>query len=70
MDEDLRVGVVVGNYLSTEGAGVFGVLGDFHFFDHLTKRGTISGAVLAGDSDLLGALSLKRGREEMLLILG
>lgn len=42
--------------LAAEGADVAGVLGDFHLLDLLTERGTITGSVLAGDADLLGAL--------------
>ncbi len=42
--------------LSAECADIFGVLGDFHLLDGLTHRGAVTGAVLADDSDLLGAL--------------
>jgi hypothetical protein len=40
--------------LSTEPANIFGMLGDFHLLDGLTQRGTVIGAVLAYDSNLLG----------------
>jgi len=46
-------------YLSTETAGILGVLGDFHLLNHFTQRGTITGTVLASDSDLLCTLGLK-----------
>ena len=44
--------------LTAEGAGVAGVLGDFHLLDLLTQRGTIAGSVLAGDSNLLRSFHL------------
>ena len=44
--------------LSTEGAHVFGVLGDFHLLDGLTEGGTITGSVLAHNSDFLGTFGL------------
>ncbi len=37
------------------------MLGDFHLLDGLTQRGAVTGAVLADDSDLLGALGLENG---------
>jgi len=43
--------------LSTEGASVLSMLGDFHLLDGLPEAGAVSGAVLASDSNLLGALS-------------
>lgn len=42
--------------LSAEGAGVLGVLGDFHLLDLFSERGTVSSTVLAGNTDLLRAL--------------
>ena len=42
--------------LSTEGACVLGMLGDFHLLDGLPKAGAVPGAVLAGDPNLLGSL--------------
>lgn len=45
-------------YLATEGAEVLGVLRHIHLLDNLTQRGTIAGAVLAGDAHLLRALRL------------
>lgn len=49
-----------GPHLSAERAGVFGVLRDFDLLDHLTQGGSISGAVLSNDSDLLCTLGLRR----------
>ena len=40
--------------LSTEGAQVFGMLGDFHLRDGLTEGGNITGSVIARNSDILG----------------
>ena len=40
---------------ATEGAGILGVLADFNFLHHFSEGGTITGPVLAHDSDLLGA---------------
>ena len=37
-------------YLAAEGAGVAGVLGDFHLLDLLAERGTIAGTVLGDNS--------------------
>lgn len=48
------------SYLSAEVAEVLGVLGDLHLLDGLTEGGTVTGAVLADDSDLLGALGLEK----------
>lgn len=48
------------SYLSTEGARVFGVLGDFHLFDHFTEGSTISSSVLSCDSDFLGTFGLRK----------
>jgi len=45
-------------HLSTERTGVFAVLRDFHLLDHLPERGTITGAIFTGDSNLLSTLSL------------
>jgi len=42
--------------LATEGASVLRVLGDFHLLDGLPEAGAVPGAVLAGDSNLLGSL--------------
>ena len=44
--------------LSAEVASIPGVLGNFHLSDHFTQASTITGTILAGDSDLLCALSL------------
>jgi len=41
---------------ATEDAGVLGVLSNLHLLDGLSQGGTITRAVLAGDSDLLRAL--------------
>ena len=37
---------------ATEGAGILGVLADFNFLHHFSEGGTITGPVLAHDSDL------------------
>lgn len=42
--------------LAAEAAEVLGVLADLNLLDLLTQRGTIPGAVLADDPNLLGAL--------------
>jgi len=42
--------------LSAELAHVAGVLCDLHLLDLLTERGTVTGTVLSGNSDLLCAL--------------
>ena len=42
--------------LSTEGANVFGMLGDFHLLNGLTERGAITGTMIAHNSDFLGGL--------------
>lgn len=55
--------------LSAKDASVRGVLGDFDLANQFTQSGTITGTVLSGDSDLLGALShgvlykIESGRE-------
>ena len=46
------------SYLSTKAACVFTVLGNFHLFNILTKRGTISGGIFAGNSNLFSSLGL------------
>ena len=46
-------------YLSTEAAGVFAVLRDFHLLHGLSKGGTISCAILAHNANLLSALGLQ-----------
>lgn len=46
-------------YSAAERASVSGVLGDFHLLDLLTEGRTVAGAVLAHNSNLLGALRLK-----------
>lgn len=56
-------------YLSTEGAGVFGVLGDFHLLDHLTEGSTITGSIFTGDSDLLRAFGLKYGNVKIISLM-
>ena len=43
---------------ATEEANVLGVLADFNFLHHFSEGGTITGPVLAHDSDLLGAFRL------------
>lgn len=45
-------------HLAARGAGVAGVLGDFHLLDGLTERGTVTGTVLSGDANLFGTLGL------------
>ena len=47
--------------LAAEGAGVLGVLGDLHLLHGLPQGGSVPGAVLTGDSDLLGALGHLKG---------
>merc|ERR1719411_2271898 len=42
--------------LSTEGAEILAVLGDLHLLDGLPQAGSVPGAVLAGDPNLLGTL--------------
>ena len=44
--------------LTTESTGVLGMLSDFHLLYGLSERGTITGTVFTGDSDLLSALGL------------
>lgn len=54
------------SYAATKAARVFGVLRDFHLFDLLTKRGAITRAVLAYNSNFLCSLRLyetKRRRQ-------
>lgn len=46
-------------YLSAEGAEVFGVLADFNFLDLLPQTRTISGSVLSDNSDFLCTLGLQ-----------
>ena len=46
-------GVALDGGLAAEGAGVGGVLRDFHLLDLLTQGSTVPGTVLAGDADLL-----------------
>lgn len=48
-------------HLAAEGAEVLGVLGHLNLLDLLPQRGTIAGAVLADDPDLLRALRLGTG---------
>lgn len=45
-------------YLATERAGVFSMLGDFNFLDHLPQRRAITRAIFTNDPHLLGALGL------------
>lgn len=45
--------------LSTEAAGIFTVLGDFHLFHHFTKGSTVTGTIFTGDSNLLRTFGLK-----------
>lgn len=40
------------------------MLPDLHLLDGLTERRSVTGSVLSGDSDLLGALGLEERREE------
>lgn len=49
-------GLALDGVLSAEGAGVAGVLRDFHLLDLFTERGTVSDTVFTGHSDLLCAL--------------
>lgn len=56
---------IVRPYLSTEGAGVLGVLGDFDLLHHLTQGGTIAGTIFTNDSNLLRALGLRRDEDNM-----
>ena len=44
--------------LSAKCAGVSSMLGNLHLLDNLTQGGTITGAVLAHNTSLLGVLSL------------
>lgn len=46
-------GVTLDGRLAAEGAGVLGVLGDFHLLHLLTQGGTVPGTVLSGHADLL-----------------
>ena len=50
------------SHLSAEVAEVLSVLRDLHLLDGLTEGGTVTGTVLADDSDLLGALGLEKGQ--------
>jgi hypothetical protein len=50
-------------HLAAEAAEVLGVLANFDLLDLLTQRGTVAGAVLADDPDLLRALRLQAGRQ-------
>ena len=43
---------------AAKGAGVGGMLGDFHLFDLFTEGRSVAGAVFTRDSDFLGTLSL------------
>lgn len=45
-------------YFAAKRASVFAVLCDFHFFYHLPKRGTVTGAIFTGNSDLLRTFGL------------
>ena len=47
-------------YLAAKSANVLGVLSDLHLLDGLTKGSTITGSVFTDNSDLLGALGLKK----------
>merc|ERR1712054_561647 len=42
--------------LAAEGAGVLGVLSDFHLLHLLTQGGTVTGTIFTGNTDLLCAL--------------
>merc|ERR1719367_2249460 len=42
--------------LSAEGAGILAVLRELHLLHSLPQAGTVPGAILSGDSDLLGSL--------------
>ena len=44
--------------LAAESAKILGALGHLHLLDDFPQRGAITSAVLADDSDLLGALGL------------
>ena len=43
---------------TTKSTGVGGMLSDFHLFDSLSERGTVTGTIFTGDSDFLCTLSL------------
>lgn len=51
-------GLALDRVLAAEGASVLGVLRDFDLLDLTTQRGTVTGTVLSGDSNLDSALRL------------
>lgn len=51
---------MVVTYLSTKTARIFAVLGNFHFFNHFTEGGPITGTVFPYNSDLFGTLGLQK----------
>lgn len=53
-----KMSLLYRSYFSTERAGIFAVLGDFDFLDHLTQRSAISGTIFTYDSYLLGTFGL------------
>lgn len=58
-----NVKTIIKTYLSTEAAGIFGMLGDFNFFHHFTQRRTISCAIFTNNSDLLRAFCLLKQKK-------
>ena len=50
-------------YLSTEGACVFSMLGDFHLLDGFTQGGTIAGTIFTNNSNLLCPLCLEQNKQ-------
>ena len=48
------------SYLAAKCADVFRMLSDFHLFHSFTKGSTITGSILASDSDLLGTFGLQK----------
>lgn len=51
-------GLALDRVLAAESAGVLGVLRDLDLLDLATERGTVTGTVLSGDSNLDSALRL------------
>ena len=63
--EDAIAHIGQGGYLAAEAALVLGVLADLHLLNYLTERGAVAGSVLAADSLLLCALSLRSPRHSV-----
>jgi len=57
-------GLALHGVLSTECAGVGGVLGDFELLGHLPQGSTITGSVLSDNPDLLGSLGLRERKKK------